>query len=623
MVMGKGLSLAVSIGGVVASSLPSSLKATSRELDSLASKAAEDRTELRRLSGQLKRLEKDSDEYNATAAKVDELKQALAETGEQQRALVVEQRRLQEEGADTGRSLRSVGVAAGFMAAGVIGGALAVNSMSERLRSFSVLSARTGRTVEDLDRASRDLGVALGDTDLGRAAITALAELNQQGRALQSDFGAAGLAGIDVDTLRRGELTLRDVQMALRDIADEQDRTLAAQRTEALFGLVGADVLQAAHELGNVSDETLRLRQAQVRLNDSILETRDAISRGLVPALEPVFRLGAEAAGGVAHLASAAQGVVTPAALAALAVGGVFIAMRTGAAIAGLYTSALGAVRTAYVGATAGAIGFNAATGGALIGLGLLASVALPFAARRFGLFGSAADSATSDGRRFAGTMGDIQSVADRTGIDIDKLLVRVRGLRSEFGEVAKADLAAQLEDVNQGLLVGRGTLLTDAIRAGFDPAIVRNGRITADELGRVIDEIDRLSALGERRTAARRREALEALPFTPENLRVAEREREIGQAPVLRREARQTLRDLGVLRPAAEGLLGFDRLPQQPQFIIPGAGRQVGPEQYRVDVSNVFNIQETSSSEDLAREVIRLMELGGGVRRRQRAGSR
>ena len=408
------LALTLSVGGAVASSLPSSLKRTTREIDALREKAAEDRAELKRLSAELRTLEKGTDEYNQTAQQVQSLKDSLAETGAAQRDLVVRQRELQDGAASLGRAMGRMGGVVAGVTGGVIAGVLAITAYSNRLRSFAGLAAQTGGDMRQLDRDARALGVTLGDADLGRAAIQSLAELRQQGRSLQADFAAAGIAGIDIDRLQAGRIELSDIQRVLADIAAEGDTINSAIRRDALAGLVGPDLLQAAAEMNSVSDETLLLRQRLAGASDASLRMRDSVAQGLTPVLTPLFGVVERVSNAIADSSGATRGFIGVVAVGGAVVGGlitavsaagfVYIGLKnavdaarvartaltatelratavskigavaTGAraAVQGVLTASLFTSVAGWVAATVAAIGFNVATGGVLLAIGAL-----------------------------------------------------------------------------------------------------------------------------------------------------------------------------------------------------------------------------------------------------------
>lgn len=323
----RNISWSIAVGGAVASSLPSSLQRTSKELQALQQRAADDRAELRRLSGELRGLEQGSEAYNVTAARVEELRGSLAETGAEQRRLVMEQRAAEAQSERTGAAFRRTAGFATALTGAVVGATAAVVGYSNRLRQHSALAALTGRTTRALDEDARALGVSLGDRDLGRSAIAALAELNQQGLTAQANFGAAAQAGIDVSALQRGVLTVQDVSAALADIATESDATSAAIRRSALSDFAGPELLAAAQQLGNTSDETLQLRRQLAGLSDDVLETRDNFARGLIPVLTPLSGLFRGASGAIADTSGPMQNVIGVGGVLALTVGGLATAM--------------------------------------------------------------------------------------------------------------------------------------------------------------------------------------------------------------------------------------------------------------------------------------------------------
>lgn len=343
------LALTLSVAGAVASSLPSSLKTTTRELDALRERAAEDRAELRRLSAELRTLEQGTDEYNETAQRVQALKDSLAETGVEQRNLVVRQRELQAGTNQTGRALGRMGGVVAGVTGGVIAGIAAITAYSGRLRSLSGLAASTGRDVRSLDREARDLGITLGDPDLGRSALTALAELRQQGRALQADFGAAGIAGIDISALQAGNLELADIQRVLQDIAAEGDTINSAIRRDALAGLVGPDLLAAAQQLNDTSDETLLLRQRLAGASDAALEMRDSVAQGLTPVLTPLLGVVQNISGAIAESSGVTRGFIGTVAVGGAVIGGLVTAVSAAGFVYIGLKNAVDAARGAYV----------------------------------------------------------------------------------------------------------------------------------------------------------------------------------------------------------------------------------------------------------------------------------
>ena len=534
----RNLALTLSVGGVVASSLPSSLKKVNKEIDELRAKAAADREELKRLSTELRGLDKDTEAYNETAGKVQGLKDSLAETGEAQRALVIRQRQGQAQVRSMGNAFRNTGIAAGFLTAAIIAGAVAIATYSNRLRSFSALAALTGRTTRDLDKEAQELGDLLGDRNLARSAVVALATLNQEGQSLQANFGQATLAGLDLAKLRLGTLGIEDAQAALRDIRKENDVTVASLKRNALKEVIGEDVLAAAEQLENATDKTLEFRQVQTQATRSVVELKDAVSKGLTPVLTPLFSATARVSSAIAGassgwhtfigvvgiggivlgvLATAVAGFgfvmlglknaydITKAATIAFdfaqkrslvitKAGAVLTGIR--AAVQGVLSGALFASVGGFVAATVAAIGFNVATGGVLIGIGVLVA-GIVLLIRHFDKLSSVVKPLVRDmkslGRVFSfvggligGASANLQgfeSVAFSTGTSVQALEKDVQRLTKLLGdpELAKqaAEGLARLRQEARAGTINRG----DVIAAGLDLEAIKAGKVGLDEL--------------------------------------------------------------------------------------------------------------------------------------------
>lgn len=267
--------LTLSIGGAIAASLPSSIRAATSRLGELRAAQKADSVEAASLSRSLRTLSKDSTEYAQATDRVASLKTRIreregeivrlslktreatqAQTGLAGATQRVAQRferavpglaRVTQATSRLGVGLAGLGVTLGIAVAGVTALTKAITGAAARLETFYRLGRR-GFAFEGLQRASLTLGTLLGSFDEGRRLVLAFTETVQGLReALAFNPGAIGAGQL------RGLATLG---LQLRDVTDlpvEAQLRLIADRTRGLSDSMLFAALQAAgfsRELG-------------------------------------------------------------------------------------------------------------------------------------------------------------------------------------------------------------------------------------------------------------------------------------------------------------------------------------------------------------------------------------
>ena len=430
MTTARSLALSLSIGGVVASSLPTSTSRVSKELDRLRDNATDSRNEMRRLQARLRGLDRDTQEYQDTLEEVNRLRGGLANTGQEIRDLSVRQRELSARSRTTRESFAALTAAAALVTGAVVATGAAIGAVSSRIRDLNVVAATTGASIGGLEQDTRILSVALGDPQLASAAIAQLAELKSRAKSFDlSVLGAAAAAGLDTEVLREGNLKLENIHHTLARINQEGDDFARRNLVEALgpdllaaaaaFPAPGseraslADLTPQGGELSPKTIESIRLFDSRVQIaRTSLGVLRTELAVGTLPVLSaltnvlgsstrwfsdqhPILRtlttsvvvltLGLGVLGVTIRAVSFATtglstglSVLTGAYnLAATAEGRATVASRAGAVATGIRTAVTAVLSStllasvgSWIAATAAAIGFNVASGGVLLAIG-------------------------------------------------------------------------------------------------------------------------------------------------------------------------------------------------------------------------------------------------------------
>ena len=147
------------------------------------------------------------------------VKSELADIGEEMRDLTLQQRDLEAQTEHTATAFSRVQVAVG-VTAGIVGTAVfAIGQVNTKIRELSGLAATTGTDIGRLEMKTRRLAVLLGDGDFAAEAVRGIEELNFAARSLDlSSVPSAALAGLDIQKLLQGNLTLQDIRDTLDDI---------------------------------------------------------------------------------------------------------------------------------------------------------------------------------------------------------------------------------------------------------------------------------------------------------------------------------------------------------------------------------------------------------------------
>ena len=259
------LDVSLSVGGVIAQTLPNSLSGAKRRLDDLKQAQAADRKESRALTAAIKKLTEGTDEYNTSVARQAELDARIDERSTQIKGL-------SEETAVASRRMESLrgimrrsAVTAGVVAASITGVALAIGKVSENVRELDRDAAGAGTDIRGMAREVDALGIALGDADLGRRAAVSLAQFTQDIRLAKQGIGdldhtLAQRAGINLF-----ELDDTDPAALRRQLVGVVQGATPAQ-TDILTRLFPDEVFQGLRaEAFATSDVLGRMEQARNR----------------------------------------------------------------------------------------------------------------------------------------------------------------------------------------------------------------------------------------------------------------------------------------------------------------------------------------------------------------------
>ena len=424
----RNLSLSLSIGGVLARSLPASTKRISSELERLREKVSQEREELRGMQTRLKGLDRDTEEYADTLNKVGRSKSVLKELGDEIQDLTVHERDLTDQSNKFAGRLDNIGkaasVAAGLLA-GFAAGLVTVRDQYEKYRELQrAQTVGSFATIADAQKVA----VQLDATGI-RESVGAAEEL---GKEIQVRLGEALLErrGPSFDALRAIGFTPETFQaidgvIARIEAVDEAlNRTgQQASRTfilEEIFGGQGAEVaLQFLNADKSVRDSAMGIAESVHILNEDAVRDlqrmqastaglgvewnnlKQGITAGASPVITVVTDKLAGVVGVIADLAAESPvlaagiatvgpvlGVLGSSALeyagdladVSLALRGTAIATKGMAVAEGVLSTAIATKTVAlfasvggWVAATVAAIGFNVATGGILIAIGAIA----------------------------------------------------------------------------------------------------------------------------------------------------------------------------------------------------------------------------------------------------------
>ena len=237
MVLGAGRKITLSIGGQVASSLPTSLRRTTRELDNLKAKTSDERNELRSLSTQLRQTSKGTAEYERITQRVATLRDGLAGRGARIRELTIRQRGLNEQWGRFAQlgTFAVAGVGATIAAVGAFGSL--IRSQAQGLRGRQGEAELAQLDVQELERVERFAQLASLNVDNLRQQVVAL------NRELQDPFVFGNLeraaASIGVDTAALAGAGALD---QLRQLSQAYDA--ASEARQSLFRQQAADLVQ-------------------------------------------------------------------------------------------------------------------------------------------------------------------------------------------------------------------------------------------------------------------------------------------------------------------------------------------------------------------------------------------
>ena len=231
----------VAIGGTIASSLPSSAKKASAELERLSSAQRIDRRESQRLSSELRTLRRGTDAWKTALAQQSSVKDRLAERSVRIRSLG---ERTQASTGVLGRFggvLGRVGPYGAAAAAGIglataaaVGLVKILDNFAGQTRQVSLQSTIFGVSTEQLQRDSAALRTVTGDAEQARQQVAGLAKVGQTVRLAAigqgaGDFGAISLgasrAGVSLESLKSGryDRVVDDIRRSLaRGISTDQ-----------------------------------------------------------------------------------------------------------------------------------------------------------------------------------------------------------------------------------------------------------------------------------------------------------------------------------------------------------------------------------------------------------------
>ena len=279
MTTSKNLRTTITIGGSIASSLPSSTKRAVKELDRLRLAQSQDVQEANNLKTAVRGLARGSDDYRTRVAQLHAVQERINFRTDKIGAAGIAARTAGGGvGSLVGRlgalkaGLGPVGLALGGLTGIALGLGAAFTKAGAEANSILLTSARFGVSSEAFQRGTAYLRTFTQDAGVARQQFEGLLKVGQDfervryGEQLDPrKFLAASRLGINVNDLIRGELDptalFEQVTRGFRDLAPEE----ALLRAEVLLGP------QLAGMAAEVASGNLSLEDANRRAEDAVI----------------------------------------------------------------------------------------------------------------------------------------------------------------------------------------------------------------------------------------------------------------------------------------------------------------------------------------------------------------
>ena len=246
----------VSIGGSIASSLPTSARRATQELEKLSGAQRIDAREAKRLSSEIKSVSRGSQEFKTALAQQAAVKTRLAERSVRMRELG---QRAQTSTGLLGRfsgGLARIGPYGAAAAAGIglattaaVGLVSIADKFSGFTRGLSLQSTVLGVGTEQIQRDSAALRTLTGDATQARQQVAELGKVGQTLRLAETgqgtgDYGQIALgaqrAGVALETIKKGRY-----DTYVDDIRKSLERGVSTDQIVGGLGLVGLSPDQA------------------------------------------------------------------------------------------------------------------------------------------------------------------------------------------------------------------------------------------------------------------------------------------------------------------------------------------------------------------------------------------